>query len=884
MQSKELYQKPFLNDTEDWIDTEKLRSFQNNFALSSGTVIFAMDDAGNKMFEPSGDPADVEAFTNCCDEEIYMAVYDRVNGHSIEEQVIEDTYISALKIAALSIRIKGRTRMTWIVAGILSEDPKGMEEATRLGFRHALSENDFYHTIDSLQIISTILAESSLKAETEKERSKRLASSEQEMGFTLKKNEAMTAVVQLLDRDDSIDDIMKEFLRITGEYLSVNSAHFFQLQRDNDQMDVVSEWYNSLDAISAQQLQNMPHYLRTEKVIVISHDTIMSSSEREMLRSMGLKALAIVPVVINGNISMYVTYEEVSRDLSWEVSDIRFISDAVKVFQSVMMRRIAKNSLASSYASLEAVLENVGCGIYVRAMTDNSVLFANHGMKQMFSREMASGILDSLIDEVKENNEGSAPWEMFVKSRGRWYDLYETEIDWVDGRKTQLFSFYDITDKKEYQKKIEQQAYTDYLTGMFNRQCCERDLAKMIDRAVNEHTSGGLFYLDLDDFKHINDGLGHQYGDILLQSISRGLRSVHGIEDTCYRMGGDEFVIIIAPEYYPTYEHIISDIRNIFSKPWFLKDADYYCTMSMGVVEFPAEGRDVQELIKKADIAMYEAKKSGKNRWMRYSQKDSPNSSRRLDMEKNLRDAIANDFNEFEVYYQPIIDIQKEGRPCTGAEALIRWHSSMLGELSPSEFIPLTEYLSLIVPLGRFVLTEACKTCVEWNQNGHPDYKINVNLSIIQLLQPDIVDIVREVLADTGIRPHNLTLEVTEGLAINDMNKMKNILSKIRALGVRIALDDFGTGYSSLNHIREMPLDIIKVDQNFTKELALNDFSKAVIRTIGDLADTIQVDLCVEGVESEEQLKIIQNMKVGLIQGFYFGKPMTKEEFNKQYV
>ena len=342
------------------------------------------------------------------------------------------------------------------------------------------------------------------------------------------------------------------------------------------------------------------------------------------------------------------------------------------------------------------------------------------------------------------------------------------------------------------------------------------------------------------------------------------------------------FVIIVPPKQYERLEQIVEGIKSVFSRPWFLKDADYYCTMSMGIVQFPTEGEGVEELIKKADIAMYEAKKSGKNRVAVYSRNIQSNSGKRLDMEKNMRDAALDGYKEFEVYYQPIIDIQ-ENNKCTGAEALIRWNSEEMGFMSPADFIPLAEYLGLINPIGSHVLQQACETCKKWNDNGHPEYKVNVNLSVIQLLQQDIVETVSDTIKSSGINPRNLTLEVTEGLAINDLDRMKKILAQIKALGVRIALDDFGTGYSSLSHIRELPFDVIKVDQSFVRDLAEDDYSKSFIRMVSDLANAIGVSICVEGIETEQQYKVLEGMKVRMIQGYYFDKPMPAAEFEEKY-
>lgn len=349
-------------------------------------------------------------------------------------------------------------------------------------------------------------------------------------------------------------------------------------------------------------------------------------------------------------------------------------------------------------------------------------------------------------------------------------------------------------------------------------------------------------------------------------------------------MGGDEFIVIISEEVYPQLKRILRDIDSIFNRPWFLKGEDYYCTMSMGIACFPSDGNSVDDLIRKADMALMTAKRRGKNCMEYYNDTELVSAYRRLDMEKNMRTAAKNACKEFEVYYQPIVNVQAEGTPCCGAEALVRWNSSVLGFVSPEDFIPLAEYLGLINPIGAHVLELAAKRCKYWNDMGHPDYKVNVNLSVVQLLRNDIIRKIKKVLDDTRLDPKNLTLEVTESLAINDMDHMKRILSEIKALGVKVALDDFGTGYSSLNHIREMPIDVIKIDRCFIEHLGEDDFSDAFVKMVSELADTIGVKVCIEGVEMQKQLEMARDMKISMIQGYYFGKPMKIEEFEKEYL
>ncbi len=388
----------------------------------------------------------------------------------------------------------------------------------------------------------------------------------------------------------------------------------------------------------------------------------------------------------------------------------------------------------------------------------------------------------------------------------------------------------------------------------------------------------------MDDFQNINDGLGHQYGDTLLKAIAHNISRIPGIEDNCYRMGGDEFAVIVHGDVYKSLSRICRDLREIFERPWFLKNEDYYCTMSMGVVCFPTDGNNVEDLTRKVDMVLSTAKKKGKNCVEFYNEKIEDTTFYRLDLEQNMRRATLNSCNEFEVYYQPIFKQTPKETTCCGAEALVRWNSTELGFIPPGDFIPLAEYLGLINPIGEHVLLEAVRRCKYWNDCGHPDYKVNVNISVIQLLQPDFVTKVKQVLDKTNINPGNVTLEVTESLAINDMERMKRVLLKLKKLGVKVALDDFGTGYSSLNHIRQMPIDVIKIDRCFVENLSEDEFAGAFVKMVSELAKTIGVAVCVEGVEQRKQLEVLKDMNVNMIQGYYYGKPMPVKEFEKIYL
>lgn len=865
----------------DSVNVEGLQRLQDEFASVTGLFCYCLDSKMNKLTHLSGDANRLKEMSRFIGCNAVRSALERVEEGSLEDIAIEDLEMNQGKVAAFRVLDKEKVELYFV---LLSPVQDRIEES-------ALEQK-----LDLLQDMSVAFcrgAKGGTKerdlAENESVPSKReavsdLTKEEQENSHeeTIKTIETTTQVVRLLDSNEPMEVIFDQFLGIVSPYINAQSAQIFRIYDERKYFDVVNEYLSdgTVSAFDITTGMGVRPGMLTDKPLVLDFN-MLQTREYAHMRTSGTKTSMIFPLIRQEKSGQLVLFFNRRIDKAFTVEEVKFATDSVKLLQNIVIKRIQKNSLTSSYASLEAVLDNLASCIYVEDL-EGKLLFCNKKLQATFDREMRDGSLVEMIHKALETHKDNVPSEIYHKDRERWYDFSTKKITWMDESIVRLYTLQDITDKKQYQKKIEQQAYTDYLTGLYNRMCCERDLARFIDEAKQSDRKGALLYMDLDDFKHINDALGHQYGDALLKAISHSLLRIEGIENTCYRMGGDEFVIIVAPDSYPRFEGILDDIKEIFAKPWFLKDADYYCTMSMGIVIFPELGESVVDLVKKADIAMYEAKKSGKNRVARYSDDINSISGRRLDMERNMRDATTDGYEEFEVYYQPIIDITEEIR-CSGAEALIRWNSSKLGFIAPSEFIPLAEYLGLINPIGNFVLREACTQCKKWNDLGK-DYKVNVNLSVVQLLQPDIVTVVKQTLEETGLTPAHLTLEVTESLAINDMERMKLILASIKELGVKLALDDFGTGYSSLNHIREIPFDVIKVDQSFVKDLAVDAYAKSFVKMVAELAEAIGVSVCVEGIESIEQYDVLQGMNIKFIQGYYFDKPLTRENFEEKYL
>ena len=708
------------------------------------------------------------------------------------------------------------------------------------------------------------------------------------MGNCSNKYEVLSSVIKSLGSKDTFQNIVKNILHDANMYIRAGYIAVVQKDSDNDRLTNVA-----VEIASDKESGELTGYNN-------SSDIVCSFEElEEKLKKQAVAEITdeyVTPIIINGIEAMYMIVGGVEGGITEELGI--FIHSITSIIQNVAQMRVTNNSLLSSYEVLKDILNNIGSGIMVCDRESANILFSNkvaaeskeiqNAIRECLQELMASEEYTTYIEKKKAYDEDEnadyvkpyiRPIEKYSAESGLWFEIRFTNLVWIDGSEVIVCTASDITQKKKSQQKIEFQAHNDFLTGLYNRMKCETDLRKIIKQSVKDGVKGALMFIDLDDFKHINDGLGHQYGDVLLQQIAAGLQSIVGLRGRCYRMGGDEFVAIVMPDMFSELERIANKVKDMFNKPWYLMETEYFCTMSMGIAVFPDDSRDVHEIIRLADIAMYESKKNGKNGYTFYDNCSKLNTARRLDIENNMRQAVTAGIEEFVVFYQPVVDIRTG--ECSSCEALVRWDSKALGFMGPGDFIPLAEYLGLITSIGDYVLEEACRQCRYWNEHGIQDFHINVNLSVVQLLQKDVVDTVARILKRTGVKPENIVLEITESFAINDMDRVLEIIKGIKKLGPRIALDDFGTGYSSLNYIKQLPLDIIKVDKTFIDDIVEDEYAQAFIKLIVELSDTIDTSIIVEGVENENQLDILKGLGVDYIQGFYYGKPVPAKEFEE---
>jgi diguanylate cyclase (GGDEF)-like protein len=432
---------------------------------------------------------------------------------------------------------------------------------------------------------------------------------------------------------------------------------------------------------------------------------------------------------------------------------------------------------------------------------------------------------------------------------------------------------------REQEEHIRQMAYSDSLTGLPNRELFNELLHQALAQANRHRRPLAVLFLDLDRFKLINDTLGHAVGDQLLQSAARRLRECCRREgDIVARRGGDEFIILL-PELDDLQEpaRVAQKIVDAFGQVFVLPEHALFISTSVGVSVFPHDGRDEETLIRNADLAMYRAKEAGRNRYHLYTPAMDVQASRRLTLESGLRQALAR--GEFLLYYQPKVNI-RTGQ-IASIEALARWRHPEFGMVPPAQFIPMAEETGVIVPIGEWVLYTACAQNKAWQKAGLPPLRISVNLSPRQFQQVDLAEMVERVLAATELEPRWLELEVTESLMLHDEEQAIVLLRRLSELGVQISIDDFGTGYSTFSYIKKLPIHTLKIDQSFVSDIDSNQNDAAIVTAMIRMAQSLQLNVIAEGVETEEQRFLLDALDCPEMQGHLYSQPMPAVELGK---
>ena len=442
---------------------------------------------------------------------------------------------------------------------------------------------------------------------------------------------------------------------------------------------------------------------------------------------------------------------------------------------------------------------------------------------------------------------------------------------------------FDITEHKKAEEKIIELAFYDQLTGLPNRTLALDRLNQAMTASFRNGCYNALLFIDLDDFKTLNETLGHEMGDVLLKQAAQRLVMSVREEDTVARLGGDEFLVMLIglstneTDAAAQVEIIAKKLLGAFSQPYPLNETQYHCTSSIGASLFRGHSASVDELLRQADLAMYRAKFTGGNAICFFDNGMQSAILGRAALEADLRRGIEE--RQFTLNYQP--QIQSDGR-LIGAEALVRWRHPVRGLVSPAEFIPLAESSGLILPLGEWVLATACAQLAVWaDKPGLSHLSVAVNVSARQFRQTDFVDLVFNVISRTGVNPCRLKIELTESMLVENVQDIIEKMSALKKTGVGFSLDDFGTGYSSLSYLKRLPLDQLKIDQSFVRDVLSDPNDAAIARTIVALAQSLQLGVIAEGVETEDQRVFLENSGCHAYQGYYFSRPLSLEAFEE---
>ena len=480
------------------------------------------------------------------------------------------------------------------------------------------------------------------------------------------------------------------------------------------------------------------------------------------------------------------------------------------------------------------------------------------------------------IKKIREQTKGSTSGERFELTITRLNgDEIELEISAMPilygGRMAIQLVGRDITNRKKAEKTIHAMAYYDSLTGLPNRNKFKQYLSGSLYDYPEQ--SMAILFLDLDRFKVINDTKGHSTGDGILERVAIRLKAVIDGKGIVFRQGGDEFIIILSNVDESLVAATTEEILQRFTNPIVIEEQEFFVTPSIGISMYPRDGKDQESLIKHADTAMYLAKDRGKNNYQFYYPELEKASSRNMDIENGLRKVL--EYGELSLHYQPKVDL--ETFEIIGVEALVRWKHPVLGMVSPAEFIPLAEETGLIIPIGEWVLREACKQSKEWEENGLGIVPVAVNISVRQIKDDGFVEMVEDTLQNLAFEPERLELEITESI-MQDFERSTTVLNRLKQLGVIISMDDFGTGYSSLNNLRHLPIDCIKIDKSFVDDIVKSSNQVSIVKAIIDMSQNMNFMTIAEGIEMEEQVSFLNRNGCQIGQGYHFSRPLPASE------
>ena len=572
------------------------------------------------------------------------------------------------------------------------------------------------------------------------------------------------------------------------------------------------------------------------------------------------------------------TTDYISKPINWAVLRKRI--------SRLLYTRHTEKVLNRSEAFAHSIINHAVEGIITIDINGN-IEYINPAVEKTFNystNELLGRNIDLLISELYYKDEGLQNTNIELIGHRKDKSIFPIELTiikfYVDKKCFFTIISRDITDRKNYEETIRYQALYDSLTGLPNRLLLRERIVHEISHAKHTNMKLAVMYLDLDRFKLINDTLGHDIGDKLLKEVAKRFQNCLSSTDTLSRIGGDEFIILL-PKIVRE-EHVAklaNKLLEVTREPFIIDTHEFYISVSIGITIYPEDGETAETLMTNADVAMYRAKENGKNGFQIYTAALNEKALERLALENSLRRAI--EYKEFTIYYQPKVNTITE--QVVGMEALIRWQHPNWGLVPPQKFIPLAEETGLIIPIGEWVLHTACVQNKALQNAGFPPLTVAVNLSPIQFELQDLAKMVSEILQETGLEPQYLELEITESIAMQNVEHTIKTINELKNMGIKFAIDDFGTGYSSLSQLTSFSVNKLKIDKSFVCQIN-GDYDNSIIAsTIMALGKSLKIDVVAEGVETQEQANFFKENTCNEMQGYFYGKPMSNEDFLKFY-
>ncbi len=725
----------------------------------------------------------------------------------------------------------------------------------------------------------------------------------------IQQSNLLELTTQKWDVDEDISPALRRITEISSRALRVDRASIWIFNKENTELVCLDLYESGVDSHSSGHtltLKDFPHYISaiSEGRVIAAHDAqsdIRTSEFTESyLKPLGIISMLDTPLRLSGQLIGVLCHEHIGSARQWAADEEAFAGSMSDII-ALVMERGERYRTEAKMRKLSGAVESSADSVFI---TDRNgiIEYVNKAFTKVtgFSSLEAVGKTPNIMKSESHDNDfyknlwqsilnGDAYSDVLInrKKNGELY-YEEKTITPLKNRHGEVTHFIstgkDITERMQDQERLHYLAYHDILTELPNRALFMDRLSQALLRRRDKHNEAALLFFDVDQFKAVNDTLGHDHGDELLKQLAGRVKDCLRSEDTLSRFGGDEFAVLI--ENINVKSTLLIIVKKIFSataRPFIINGHELFMTISIGITHIPDHvpdhSPDASTLIKHADTAMYRAKEKGRNSYEYYSAEMGEQAYERLTLESNLHRAILN--NEFFLYYQPQVSLS-DGE-IIGAEALIRWQHPEFGFMNPARFIPMLEETGLIVPTGKWVFDAACKQVAKWKAGGIDKLRVAVNFSSRQFHDLDLIDHVSTTLRNYKLRPDMIEIEITESVFMQNNQVSMDNLNKLHEMGLKISLDDFGTGYSSLSYLKSFPVDVLKIDRSFICDLDKDDDARSLVKAMITMANSLNIEVIAEGVETPAQLDFLRKHNCDVIQGYLYSPPVPADELTQLF-